>query len=101
MESIIEIEKAVKAMGDNVNKMISVLYGPEVEYKKWVEYYLEYKALKRFDYYGEGFVSLAKELADALLDAEVICTSLEEVSVREWKRSLQHDLGKTKKLEIY
>ena len=101
MNSIMDIDIAIKGIHSNVERMKYIL-SFDISYNKWMEYYLEYRALRRYSSYGEEFIKLGKELGKSLIDAKdnVSCTKEEEDSLNSWCESIIENLGYSKKLEI-
>lgn len=98
-ENASKLESVIKAINDNVDMMVFNLFSFTVDYTKWVDYYLEYRVLKRYNDYVSDFVRLARELGNALYMADVNYTKEEETSYNEWHKQLSYDLGYSKKLE--
>ena len=93
------LDSIFKSIQDNVDLMVFNLYNFDVSYVQWIEFCLEYNALKRYNYYGELFRSLSRDLGHALINASVSCTKEEEHSYTEWCFLIERDLGISKTLK--
>lgn len=98
--NFMNLEMVIKGVNANVNRMVYMLDGFSVNYTRWIEYYLEYRALKKYVSYNEEFKKLLKDLGIALINADVSCTIEEEKSYNEWCKSIEQDLGYSRKMEI-